>query len=281
VKGLNYFIRNFINQIIISKKSFMKKIRIWIHVSSLFQNLYYLYKTHATWEILKVYVFNKLDKKKLLRKYQFEYSHFVKKISNLSLDSNWYSGNYVYWLSVFDEFQLSKKEKLKVLEIGSWEGLSSFFILDRLENATLTCVDTWAGSDEQNASSAETIEVFQKTEANFDKNLSVFGSRLIKIKSTSFSYYNEYTKREIYDLIYVDGSHHCDDVVIDAIKCFEQLKIGGLMILDDYLWRFYPNYLDNPASAINCFLKIKKNSYRILRVYEQIIIQKMSDRYSL
>jgi predicted O-methyltransferase YrrM len=179
---------------------------------------------------------------------------------------------------VFDEIELYKKDNLKILEIGSWEGLTSFFILHKLKNATLTCVDTWGGSDEQNASSPETLEVLQKTESNFDQNLSIFRDRLIKIKSTSFAYFNNYSNKNEYDLIFIDGSHHCDDVVIDGIKCFEQLKIGGVMIFDDYFWRFYPNYLHNPASAVNCFLKLKKNSYRVLRVYEQIIIQKLSDR---
>lgn len=257
----------------------MKKVSIMVHLYAFLRNLYYLYKTFAPLEVIKIFVLNKLNKNKLLHDYKQQHADFVKEISNLTLDSNWYAGNYFYWLSVFDEFQLYKKHNLQILEIGSWEGLSSFFILYKLNQATLTCVDTWGGSDEQNANSTETFQVLQKTESNFDNNLSVFGDRLIKIKSTSFEYYNGFTKRNHYDMIYIDGSHHCDDVVIDGIKCFEQLKIGGLIIFDDYFWRFYPNYLDNPASAVNCFLRLKKNSYRVLRVYEQLIVQKLSDRY--
>jgi len=29
------------------------------------------------------------------------------------------------------------------------------------------------------------------------------------------------------------------------------------MIFDDYLWQYYPKDIDNPAAAINCFLKLK------------------------
>ena len=39
---------------------------------------------------------------------------------------------------------------------------------------------------------------------------------------------------EKYNLIYNDGSHHSDDVIVDAFKAFEMLKVGGIMIFDDY-----------------------------------------------
>lgn len=239
----------------------------------------YLFITHGSYSILFKFVRDKLNKKILLNIYKKRHSDFLEKIDKLNLDSDWYAGNYFYWFALFDNQKLYERKSLSVLEIGSWEGLSSFFILENLPNATLTCVDTWAGSDERNASEEETNEVLRKTESNFDKNMEAFGERLIKFKSSSFSYYNHHSFRKHYDLIYVDGSHHCDDVIVDGIKCYEQLKIGGYMIFDDYLWRHYPNHLDNPASAINCLLNTKKGSFELISVYEQIIIKKLSDRY--
>jgi hypothetical protein len=35
------------------------------------------------------------------------------------------------------------------------------------------------------------------------------------------------------------------------------LKTGGVMIFDDNLWRYYKKPSDNPAAAINTFLKLK------------------------
>ena len=78
-------------------------------------------------------------------------------------------------------------------------------------------------------------------------------------------------------MVYIDGSHHCDDVIIDAIKSFQMLKVGGIMIFDDYLWQYYPRDIDNPAAAINVFLKLKEGSYKVVRVYYQLIIEKISD----
>jgi hypothetical protein len=55
------------------------------------------------------------------------------------------------------------------------------------------------------------------------------------------------------------------------------LKIGGIMIFDDYLWQYYPKNINNPAAAINVFLKLKQGSYKVVRVYYQLIIEKISD----
>jgi len=174
---------------------------------------------------------------------------------------------------VFEKYGLLNKD-VNSLEIGSWEGLSSYFILHILPHAHLTCVDTWAGSDEH-----EGDEVLNTIESNFDSNLQPYNERLTKFKGTSFNFFNTQNERGKFDLIYIDGSHHCDDVVIDAIKGFELLKVGGIMIFDDYFWRFYKRDMDNPAGAINSFLNLKKGSYKIVSVYYQLIIEKTADRY--
>ena len=41
------------------------------------------------------------------------------------------------------------------------------------------------------------------------------------------------SKQRKYDLIYVDGSHQFEDVLIDFIFCHELLNIGGLILFDD------------------------------------------------
>ncbi len=63
-------------------------------------------------------------------------------------------------------------------------------------------------------------------------------------------------------------------MIIDAIKSFELLKIGGILIFDDYIWGYYKNPMDNPAGAINSFLRLKKGAFEILSVYGQLILKK-------
>ena len=90
----------------------------------------------------------------------------------------------------FNKYNLLSK-KINILEIGIWEGLSSYFILHSLPNATLTCVDTWEGAEEHKTGDATTEDVLSNIEVSFDKNLSPFIDRLTKYKGTSFSFFNE------------------------------------------------------------------------------------------
>ncbi len=204
---------------------------------------------------------------------------FTRHLSSLRLSNDWFSAKAAHWLAVFDAYGLTAAPNLRVLEIGSWEGLSSFFILHTLPRARLTSVDTWEGADEHRAGETATNGVLSRIEATFDANLSPYHDRLTKFKGTSFSFFNDNATKDAFDLIYIDGSHHCDDVIVDAIKSFGMLTVGGIMIFDDYLWKYYPRAIENPAAAINAFLKLKKGNYKIIRLYSQLIIEKTGKGY--
>jgi len=57
-------------------------------------------------------------------------------------------------------------------------------------------------------------------------------------------------------MIYIDGSHETPDVFSDAALSYRLLRIGGLMIFDDYIWGGGANAdpIMNPKMAIDCFL---------------------------
>lgn len=78
-----------------------------------------------------------------------------------------------------------------------------------------------------------------------------------------------------FDIVYVDGSHFGSDVVMDAVYAWDKLRVGGMMILDDYFWRYYANDFDNPGAAINAFLRIKTGSWQVVHVYNQVILRKI------
>ena len=63
-----------------------------------------------------------------------------------------------------------------------------------------------------------------------------------------------------FDLIYIDGSHQASDVLVDAIMSFELLKLGGVMIFDDYIWNEANlkaiDLLRSPKIAIDAFTTI-------------------------
>ena len=238
---------------------------------------YYILKMGAPMEVLWMSLRHKQKRKSLRHTYSRQESAFAEKIQSLSVSNDWFSHNIDVWLAVFNECGLREKQSLQVLEIGSWEGLSSYFILSELPNAHIVCVDTWAGSSEHGDWDLAKDNI-RKSKHRFEQNLSCFKDRVTVFQGRSLDYFASQECQSGFDFIYVDGSHHVDDVVMDVIKCFELLKVGGLIILDDYRWRHYKNPMNNPCSAINAFLKLKKGQYKIIYVFYQLYIMKtMSD----
>jgi predicted O-methyltransferase YrrM len=241
------------------------------------REILYLKKTYAPANLFISYIVGLFKNGHFRKTYLQQQLQFRELKFSLKLSADWLTESIPFWLSVFDEYRLSDKIQIKTLEIGCWEGLSCNFILRSLPNATITCVDTWEGSSEHKNNDKATQNELNNAESNFDHNTSMFKNRLIKYKGTSYSFFNDNPSRNVFDLIYVDGSHHCNDVIIDAVKGFEALKVGGIMIFDDYFWDYYPKAIKNPASAINIFLRIQKGSYKVVRMYYQIIIEKTEE----
>ncbi len=135
----------------------------------------------------------------------------------------------------------------KILEIGSWQGGSAMTFATLFPDAHITCIDTWQGSD--------ALDMSNDPEQLFDFNTAAFTKRLRKIKSDSLLALPTLIKtREEFDLIYVDGSHYDENVIIDSILSWRLLKTNGVMIWDDYLWKYSP-YGNNVAKpAIDWFL---------------------------
>lgn len=188
-----------------------------------------------------------------------------------SFRQDWFTHNIPYWMEVFERFDL-RGRPIDVLEIGSFEGLSACFLLRQLPLARVTCVDTWAGSDEHAG-----LEGIGAIESAFDRNVTPWRDRVTKLKGYSFQCFASLKKEAKYDLIYVDGSHHADDVMVDALRGFSHLKVGGVMILDDYLWRYYPRTSEDPAMAINGFLRLIEGRYRLVMVYYQLVLVKTAE----
>ncbi|MFK7974058.1 MAG: hypothetical protein AB8B66_04285 [Rickettsiaceae bacterium] len=44
--------------------------------------------------------------------------------------------------------------------------------------------------------------------------------------------------------------------MFDIVSAWELLKVGGIMIMDDYLWKGYPEARLTPKPAIDGFLSI-------------------------
>ncbi len=184
--------------------------------------LFYLHKTYAPFEVIILYFKGIYFLNKNIKKYYHkEKNAYREQMSSLKLTADWFTHNISFWFWIFNKYDFYTKENIKALEIGSWEGLSGHFLVSTLPNLQLVCVDTWQGSDEHKTEENTLSENYKNIESFFDSNLEGFQDQITKYKGTSFSYFDNNFIQNHFDFIYVDGSHFVDDVIIDAIKCFQ------------------------------------------------------------
>jgi len=122
-----------------------------------------------------------------------------------------------------------------ILEIGCFEGLSSVFFADNLLHhplSRMTCVDPFLGMDDNDH--AGLLE--DGVEERFDHNISVCGNweKITVHKTTSDAFFASRDDPVMFNLIYIDGSHMCDQITKDMENCFRVLSPGGIMWMDDY-----------------------------------------------
>ena len=182
--------------------------------------------------------------------------------------TDWFTRRLDGWLTVFERHPLPASAE--VLEIGSWEGMSSLFILATWPDARLTCVDNWQGGG-----ICAGIAAGAGSEARFDVNMADYADRIDKFTGTSAAYFAARDPGERFDFIYVDGSHRYADVLIDAFEGFDALKPGGIMIFDDYLLPSNGGPSDCPAPALNRLLSDRRGRYELLAVSWQLVIRKL------
>jgi len=163
-----------------------------------------------------------------------------------------------FWPAILDT--LKGKDGLSILEIGSMEGRSALFFLNYFPESRITCVDPF----------------FKDRSEIFDRNLAPHASRLEKIRSYSFDALRKLRaeKRE-FDLIYIDGSHKRETVILDSTLCWPMLKVGGILIWDDYgYYKASEPPADRPKQAIDGFLVAFADEYEELYRYGQLIVRK-------
>ena len=148
---------------------------------------------------------------------------------NKSFTTDWSSSNYIHWARNLEGL---RDRQVKVLEIGSWEGRSAIFFLEFLPKCRISCIDTFAGGPDY---AQFDQAVVASIEARFDSNLAAYGDRVRKLKSRSVPALDQLAQEnEAFDLVYIDGSHARDDVLVDSVLAWRLLAPDGTCIWDDY-----------------------------------------------
>lgn len=124
--------------------------------------------------------------------------------------------------------------ELVVLEIGSYEGLSSVWLATAAAKAAeaagclgqwqLTCVDAWPGP-EYLPMKERALENLRRTGLPREK---------IHVYHVPSNVLLPAVAAGSCDLIYVDGSHKTPDVYFDTVQAVRIIRSGGRILFDDY-----------------------------------------------
>ena len=150
-----------------------------------------------------------------------------------SFAHDWFTVHSPEWDRLLARFE---NRGARVLELGSYEGLSACYILWRLPDAHVTCVDTFTGYWES-----------EPIEARFDANVAlVDASRVRKLVGPTQAVLPELKREDQqYDFVYVDASHERLEILADLALSWPLLVADGLMIVDDV-----------PEDVLDAFLRV-------------------------
>jgi len=167
-----------------------------------------------------------------------------------------------------------KNEKINVLEIGTYTGVSLINIINRIPNSYGIGVDMWSSYNENNL--LENIDTLQ-VEKSFYKNISTFGlqNRISGLKQDSTNALLTFIEnKKMFDFIYIDGSHLLLDCYSDLVLAWHILEKGGIIAIDDYLYK-KESILDSPFEAVNHFLKRYHGKYKLLHKSYRVFLEKI------
>lgn len=125
---------------------------------------------------------------------------------------------------------------INCLEIGTHEGQSTTYFLNKyLKNnkkSKLLCCDPfykshWCNLNEMALCYEDILKINLK-------NNDIFNQVKIYRGKGEDLYKEEFYQKEVYDFIYIDDIHSYKATSLNIKNCWDKLKIGGIIIFDDY-----------------------------------------------
>jgi predicted O-methyltransferase YrrM len=189
-----------------------------------------------------------------------------------SFRSDMVSGNFALWEPIMGELE---GRSARILEIGSFEGMSACYFLWRLQDAHVTCIDTFAGGPSFAALGSDVSGL----EVAFDRNVAlVDGSRVRKLAGTSTEHLPALLREgRTFDLVFIDGSDLALDVLVDAALSWQLLESDGYLIFDNYVWRspLGEDPLFHPAPAVDAFLNLVGDHCEVSFEAQEVIVRRV------
>lgn len=167
-----------------------------------------------------------------------ENTNMTEQCGDYIFESDWFSHNIPSLNSIFDSLKPQR-----ILEIGSFEGRSTLFFMQKASEyhdyVEIHCVDSWEGGLEHQG-----VWDMNNVEYRFEHNMRLATSHYPNTSITKYKSYSHPKMMEMlvqgkngyFDFIYIDGSHEAPDVLLDALLAHRLVRVGGVIAFDDYLW---------------------------------------------
>lgn len=180
---------------------------------------------------------------------------------NYQFTQDWFTHNIPIWKRHLQQFK--GIPEFQVVEIGSFQGMSACWLLDNIlthPTAKITCIDLYFQQD-------------------FKGNIVKTGvaEQVIELEGYSQDLLVHLTS-EYYDIAYVDGCHKPTSVLQDAILSWRLVKVGGLMIFDDYEFTFPDSPEQDTKIGINLFLEMFASQLEVVHKGYQLIAKKIGNQ---
>ena len=183
--------------------------------------------------------------------------------SRYDFSEDWFSDNIPQWERFLEPYRGAAN--LNYLEIGVYEGRATVWMAENIlthEKARVTALD-----------------VFPKDlEERFLANMkaSGFAGEIRVLVGPS-----QKTLRKLddnaFDIIYIDGSHEADDVLVDAVLSWPLLRQRGMLIFDDYQWQPELPAELRPRPAIDAFVTMFRREIEVVDRGYQLMIRKVEN----
>jgi hypothetical protein len=159
---------------------------------------------------------------------------------------------------------------LRVLQIGTYTGDATKWLLDNRDIERIDDVDTWGGSDEEQHRTLDFKSVEDVYDSRFKDN-----SKVHKFKMTSDEFFTSWPEEvPTYNFIYIDGDHTALQTALDGLNAFKLLEVGGIMAFDDYGWGYGGKPFLEPKRGVDAFLSICEGEVKCIASGYQVWIAK-------
>ncbi len=175
------------------------------------------------------------------------------------IDHGWFQAGSIKLLGE----RLNADTKL-VVELGSWLGQSTRWILDHAPNAAVVAIDHWEGSEEHFTNPDPRVQaalpVLYET---FLTNLWDYRDRLHPYRTDTLEGMNNLRDEGLFpDIVFVDADHTEQGAYHD-VKTAAELFPDAKLVGDDWLWDTVRRAVERFATESNLEIVVDRNAWAL------------------